>query len=163
MFALQAKDLVVSARIAGAVVPAIRRLSFDLEPGRILGLVGESGAGKSMVGRALAQLLPPGFEITAGSLLFEGENLLEMAPARRRAQLGRAIAFIPQQPMTSLNPVMTIGAQFDDHLARLGEDGRRDRRERALGCVGGGKVAETLPTCCGYIRINCPAECASAC
>ena len=86
MFALQAKDLVVSVRMAGAVVPAIRRLSFDLEPGKILGLVGKSGAGKSMVGRALAQLLPPGFEITAGSLLFEGENLLEMAPARRRAQ-----------------------------------------------------------------------------
>jgi peptide/nickel transport system ATP-binding protein len=140
MFALQAKDLVVSARIAGAVVPVIRRLSFDLEPGRILGLVGESGAGKSMVGRALAQLLPPGFEITAGSLLFEGENLLEMPPARRRAQLGRAIAFIPQHPMTSLNPVMTIGAQFDDHLGRLGEDGRRDRRERALAALAAARL-----------------------
>ena len=115
-----------------------------------------------MVGRALAQLLPPGFEITAGSLLFEGENLLEMAPARRRAQLGRAIAFIPQQPMTSLNPVMTIGAQFDDHLARLGEDGRRDRRERALGAWRR-QGCRNPPTCCGYIRINCPAECASAC
>ena len=137
---MQAKDLVVSARIAGAVVPAIRRLSFDLEPGRILGLVGESGAGKSMVGRALAQLLPPGFEITAGSLLFEGENLLEMPPARRRAQLGRAIAFIPQHPMTSLNPVMTIGAQFDDHLGRLGEDGRRDRRERALAALAAARL-----------------------
>ena len=140
MFVLQAKDLVVSARIAGAVVPAIRRLSFDLEPGKILGLVGESGAGKSMVGRALAQLLPPGFEITAGSLLFEGENLLEMPPARRRAQLGRAIAFIPQHPMTSLNPVMTIGAQFDDHLGRLGEDGRRDRRERALAALAAARL-----------------------
>ena len=89
MFVLQAKDLVVSARIAGAVVPAIRRLSFDLEPGKILGLVGKSGAGKSMVGRALAQLLPPGFEITAGSLLFEGENLLEMPP-RAPARPARA-------------------------------------------------------------------------
>ena len=149
MFALQAKDLVVSARMAGAVVPAIRRLSFDLEPGKILGLVGESGAGKSMVGRALAQLLPPGFEITAGSLLFEGENLLEMAPARRRAQLGRAIAFIPQHPMTSLNPVMTIGAQFDDHLARLGEDGRRDRRERALAAL----AAARLPKPADLLRL----------
>jgi peptide/nickel transport system ATP-binding protein len=140
VFALQAKDLVVSARIAGAFVPAIRRLSFDLEPGKILGLVGESGAGKSMVGRALAQLLPPGFEITAGSLLFEGENLLEMPAALRRAQLGRAIAFIPQHPMTSLNPVMTIGAQFDDHLGRLGEHGRRDRRERALAALAAARL-----------------------
>jgi peptide/nickel transport system ATP-binding protein len=129
---LQAKDLEVSARIDGQVVPAIRALSFDLAAGEILGLVGESGAGKSMIGRSIAKLLPPGFEITAGSLLFEGESLPQMPPARRRALLGRSIAFIPQQPMTALNPVMTIGAQFDEHLARLGEDDRRGRRERAI-------------------------------
>src|SRR6202451_694580 len=132
MLALQAKDLVVGARIDGEMVPAIRGLSFDLEPGKILGLVGESGAGKSMVGRAIAQLLPPGFAITSGSLLFEGEDLLRMAPGARRALLGRAIAFIPQAPMTSLNPVRTIGAQFDEHLARLGERSRATRRDRAV-------------------------------
>ena len=82
MLALQAKDLVVGARIDGEIVPAIRALSFDLPPGKILGLVGESGAGKSMVGRAIAQLLPAGFAITSGSLLFEGEDLVRMAPAR---------------------------------------------------------------------------------
>src|SRR6202046_876376 len=129
MLALQAKDLVVGARIDGAMVPAIRALSFDLPPGKILGLVGESGAGKSLVGRAIAQLLPPGFAITAGSLLFEGEDLAQMPPARRRALLGRAITFIPQQPMTALNPVMTVGAQFDEHLARLGERGHGQRRK----------------------------------
>src|SRR5271154_7325169 len=102
-------DLTVTARIDGIAGPAIRGLSFDLPPGKILGLVGESGAGKSMVGRAIAQLLPAGFAITAGSLLFEGEDLLRMAPGARSALLGRAIAFIPQAPMTSLNPVPTIG------------------------------------------------------
>ena len=61
VFALQAKDIVVSAQIDRNVVPAIRGLSFDLPPGKILGLVGESGAGKSMIGRAIAQLLPTGF------------------------------------------------------------------------------------------------------
>jgi peptide/nickel transport system ATP-binding protein len=132
MLALQAKDLVVGARIDGAMVPAIRALSFDLAPGKILGLVGESGAGKSMVGRAIAQLLPAGFAITSGSLLFEGEDLLRMAPGQRRALLGRAIAFIPQAPMTSLNPVRAIGAQFDEHLARLGEGSRGKRRDRAV-------------------------------
>jgi ABC-type glutathione transport system ATPase component len=85
VFVLEASNLVVSARIDGAVVPAVRGLSFALAPAKILGLVGESGAGKSMIGRAIAQLLPPGFAITAGSLLFEGKSLLEMAPARRRA------------------------------------------------------------------------------
>ena len=130
--ALQAKDLLVSARIDGAMVPAIRALSFDLPAGKILGLVGESGAGKSMVGRAIAQLLPAGFAITSGSLLFEGEDLARMAPGARRALLGRAIAFIPQAPMTSLNPVRTIGAQFDEHLARLGDGSRTRRRDRAV-------------------------------
>ncbi len=132
MLALEARDLTVSARIGAATVPAIRALSFQLAPGKILGLVGESGAGKTMVGRAIAQLLPPGFAITAGALLFEGEDLLTMAPARRRALLGRAIAFIPQAPMTALNPVLTIGAQFDEHLARLGLKSRNARRERAI-------------------------------
>jgi peptide/nickel transport system ATP-binding protein len=135
VFALQAIDLTVTARIDGTAVPAIRGLSFDLPPGKILGLVGESGAGKSMVGRAIAQLLPPGFAITGGSLLFEGEDLLQMPPPRRRALLGRAIGFIPQQPMTALNPVMTIGAQFDEHLARLGEGGHGERRKRAIAAL----------------------------
>ena len=133
--ALRAVDLTVTARINGSAVPAIRALSFDLAPGKILGLVGESGAGKSMVGRAIAQLLPPGFAIAAGSLLFEGVDLIQMPPSRRRALLGRAIGFIPQQPMTALNPVMTIGAQFDEHLARLGEGGRAERRRRAIAAL----------------------------
>src|SRR6202167_4694646 len=128
-------DLTVTARIDGIAVPAIRGLSFDLPPGKILGLVGESGAGKSMVGRAIAQLLPPGFAITGVSLLFEGEDLVQMPPPRRRALLGRAIGFIPQQPMTALNPVMTIGAQFDEHLARLGEGGHGERRQRAIAAL----------------------------
>jgi peptide/nickel transport system ATP-binding protein len=132
VLALQARELTISARIDGALVPAIRSLSFDLAPGKILGLVGESGAGKTMVGRAIAQLLPAGFSVTAGSLLFNGEDLLAMAPARRRALLGRAIAFIPQAPMTALNPVKTIGAQFDEHLARFGQRNRKERRAHAL-------------------------------
>ena len=129
---LEAGDLTISTRIDGAVVPAIRSLSFGLQPGKILGLVGESGAGKTMVGRAIAQLLPPGFAVTGGSLLFEGEDLVRMEPARRRALLGRAIAFVPQAPMTALNPVQTIGSQFDEHLARLGQRVRKKRREHAL-------------------------------
>jgi dipeptide transport system ATP-binding protein len=129
---LQAQELSVVARIGGAVVPVIRELSFTLAPRKILGLVGESGAGKSMLGRAIAQLLPPGFEIATGSLRFEGEDLLRMAQAQRRALLGRAISFIPQAPMTALNPVMTIGQQFDEHLARLGDRNAAERRGHAL-------------------------------
>jgi peptide/nickel transport system ATP-binding protein len=132
VLALEARDLTVSASIDGAAVPAIRSLSFGLQPGKILGLVGESGAGKTMIGRAIAQLLPPGFAVTSGSLLFEEKDLVRMAPARRRALLGRAIAFVPQAPMTALNPVQTIGAQFDEHLARVGESTRKERHTHAL-------------------------------
>src|SRR5271169_1993375 len=148
MLALQAKELTVSARIGGALVPAIRALSFALAPGKILGLVGESGAGKSMVGRTIAQLLPPGFAVTAGSLLFEGEDLVQMASARRRALLGRAIAFIPQAPMTAFNPVMSIGAQFDEHLARFGEADGKARRARAVAML----EAARLPRAADLLR-----------
>ena len=113
-------------------MPAVRALSFDLAPGKILGVVGESGAGKSMVGRAIAQLVPPGFAITGGTIAFQGHDLVKMPPARRRALLGRAIAFIPQAPLTALNPVMTIGRQFDEHLVRLGQGGEAQRRERSI-------------------------------
>jgi peptide/nickel transport system ATP-binding protein len=129
---LQARELTITARLGGAFVPVINALSFDLAPGKILGLVGESGAGKTMIGRSLAQLLPRGFSITGGSLRFGGEDLVAMALARRRALLGRSIAFIPQSPMTALNPVRTIGAQFDEHLVRLGQRSPKERREHAL-------------------------------
>src|ERR1700728_2466442 len=141
--ALQANKLVVGAGIDGLVVPAIRELSFDLEPGKILGLVGESGAGKSMVGRAIALLLPPGFAITAGTLAFEGNDLLQMAQAQRRALLGRAIAFIPQGPLNALNPALTIGAQFDEHLARFDGAGSNDRRRRALAMLDAAQLPQT--------------------
>ena len=129
---LQARELTIATRLESRPAPVISDLSFDLAPGKILGLVGESGAGKTMIGRAIAQLLPPGFAVTDGSLLFGGEDLVSMAPARRRALLGRSIAFVPQAPMTALNPVRTIGAQFDEHLARLGKRNPKERREHVL-------------------------------
>ena len=130
--ALQVKELTVQARIGNAFVPAIRQLSFSLEREKILGLVGESGAGKSMVGRAIAQLLPPGFVVTSGVLTFEGQDLVQMPTRQRRRLLGRAIAFIPQAPLTALNPVLTIGAQFDEHLARVGCGNSTERHRRAI-------------------------------
>jgi peptide/nickel transport system ATP-binding protein len=138
---IEAHDLAVGARIDGTFMPVLRELSFRLSPGRILGLVGESGAGKSMVGRAIAQLLPPGFAITGGALTFEGQDLPGMAPRQRRALLGRAIAFIPQAPLTALNPVVTIGRQFGEHLARQGIRTRRQRREGALAMLSAAQLS----------------------
>src|SRR6185436_13736915 len=121
----------------GERVPVLHDLSFSLEPGRVLGLVGESGAGKSMVGRTVAQLLPPGFAVSGGSLAFSGTDLVRMEPQARRALLGREIAFIPQEPLSALNPVLTIGTQFDEHFARIGvpSNQRRDRMLAAFDTV----------------------------
>jgi peptide/nickel transport system ATP-binding protein len=128
---LEARNLTVSATLDGESVPVIRDLSFALERGRVIGLVGESGAGKSMVGRTVAQLLPPGFAVTGGNLEFAGNDLVTMQAEERRALLGREIAFIPQEPLSALNPVLTIGNQFDEHLARIGV-AAAERRERML-------------------------------
>ena len=126
---LEARNLTVSAALDSESVPVINDLSFTLAPGRVLGLVGESGAGKSMVGRTVAQLLPPGFGVTSGHLEFAGTDLVSMDAEERRALLGREIAFIPQEPLSALNPVLTVGKQFDEHLARIGV-GPSERRER---------------------------------
>jgi peptide/nickel transport system ATP-binding protein len=116
---LQARGLCVSPRgVQGGEV--LRMIDFTLLPGRTLGLVGESGAGKSMLGRVIARQLPDNFVVSAGSLLFEGRDLLAMPATEHRALLGPRIAFIPQEPMTALNPVRTIGDQFIEHLRRLG-------------------------------------------
>ena len=105
--------------------PVLKNLSFSLRPGRVMGLVGESGAGKSMIGRLLAGDLPDGFRIAAGSLRLNGRDMLAARPAERRAMLGRDLAFIPQEPQSALNPVRTVGSQMDEHLRRLGIAGRR--------------------------------------
>ena len=90
----------------------LRGVSLEVEPGEVRGLVGESGAGKSMLGRAVLGLLPANAIITSGRIAFEGRDLLKMREAERRGLLGRRIALIPQDPMTSLNPVKRVGAQI---------------------------------------------------
>jgi peptide/nickel transport system ATP-binding protein len=129
---LAAENLAVESRLHdGRRLPVLSGISFALEAGKVLGLVGESGAGKSMIGRAVAQLLPPGFSVAGGSLAFAGRDLVRMGVQARRQLLGREIAFIPQEPLSALNPVMTIGAQFGEHLARLGITSQGRRREEA--------------------------------
>jgi peptide/nickel transport system ATP-binding protein len=113
-------NLTLSSQIHGRRIDLLRNLSVSLARGRVLGLVGESGAGKSMIGRILAGHTPPGFEVTQGRVLFDGADLLSLERKAWRALLGRRIAFIPQEPLTALNPVLTIGQTFDEHLAHLG-------------------------------------------
>jgi dipeptide transport system ATP-binding protein len=94
----------------------LRGISLEVEPSEVRGLVGESGAGKSMLGRAVLGLLPSNAAVTSGHIAFEGRDLLAMREVGRRSLLGRRIALIPQDPMTSLNPVKRVGAQISNLL-----------------------------------------------
>jgi peptide/nickel transport system ATP-binding protein len=134
---LAAQALTLTMTRKDTALTVLRHIDFTVRQGRVLGLVGESGAGKSMLGRTIAQLLPPGFAVTGGKLAFLGDDLVTMPAPKRRGLLGRDIAFIPQEPMSALNPVMTIGAQFDEHFAHLGVPSgqRRDRIVAALSDV----------------------------
>jgi len=107
---------VEGVRVAIGDANVLRGISLEVEPGEVRGLVGESGAGKSMLGRAVLGLLPANATVTSGHIAFEGRDLLAMREVERRSLLGRRIALIPQDPMTSLNPVKRVGAQIGNLL-----------------------------------------------
>src|SRR5258708_34521147 len=124
---LEAESLTVSARLGNGDVAVLRDVSFALDRGRILGLVGESGAGKSMIGRIVARLLPPSFRVAEGWMRFADHDLLAASPAEHRSLLGDRIAFIPQEPLSALNPVLTHPRQFGDNPERIGVPARLRR------------------------------------
>ncbi|MCC7060352.1 MAG: ABC transporter ATP-binding protein, partial [Burkholderiaceae bacterium] len=95
------------------------------------GLVGESGAGKSMIGRVISGIMPENLEVSSGQVWFGASDLLRLDRRSRREMLGRRIAFVPQEPLSALNPVLSVGQQMFEHLARLGVP-RRLRHEYAV-------------------------------
>lgn len=111
--------------------PLLRRVSLDLAPGEVRGLVGESGAGKSMIGKAVLGILPPSVEITGGEILLEGTDLLRLSPAERRRRIGATCALIPQDPLTALNPSHRIGPQITDRLVDILGWSRAEAEARA--------------------------------
>jgi peptide/nickel transport system ATP-binding protein len=129
---LNVKNLSVASVAAHASFPVLTDLSFSIEPGKVLGLVGESGAGKSMIGRTISQFLPNGFQVTGGTMEFAGKDLVRMSAADRLELLGREIAFIPQEPLSALNPVLTVGQQMREHLTRIGIPSGKTWRDWAL-------------------------------
>lgn len=110
----------------------LRDVSLTLEPGEVRALVGESGAGKSMIGKAVLGILPPSVTITEGEILLEGQHLNMMTPPTRRKTVAQSAALIPQDPLTALNPVRKIGPQIVDPLVRIRGWSRSDAEARAL-------------------------------
>ncbi|WP_117195847.1 ABC transporter ATP-binding protein [Rhizobium terrae] len=106
----------------------VRNVSFHVQPGEIVGIVGESGSGKTMVARSLMRLQPPAIVVSAGDIRFEGRSVLTMTGKALRAVRGARLGMVFQEPMTSLNPSMTIGRQLEEPLklqARLDAAARR--------------------------------------
>lgn len=114
---IEVKNLQVDFKTDGGIVNAVKGISFEIPEGKTVGLVGESGSGKSVSSLALMRLIadPPG-KITGGEVFFKGENLLKKSEAQMRKIRGKKISMIFQEPMTSLNPVFTVGDQIAETL-----------------------------------------------
>ncbi len=130
---LEVRDLETHLQVGDSALPAVDKISFTLGEGETLGVVGESGCGKSMTALSLLRLQPePPARIVGGRVLFDGRDLLRLSPAEIRDVRGDAISMIFQEPMTSLNPVMTAGRQIAESLIRHRGLGRRAAMDRAV-------------------------------
>ncbi|MEO8040933.1 MAG: ABC transporter ATP-binding protein [Betaproteobacteria bacterium] len=122
--------------------PILRGVALSIAAGEICGLVGESGAGKTMVGRVLLGLQPENARVSAAEVRFEGRDLRGLSARAREQMLGRDIALIPQNPMTALNPVARIEPQVTDVLRMHLGLGRAAARERAFGLLEDVRIRE---------------------
>ncbi|MDZ4309427.1 MAG: ABC transporter ATP-binding protein [Cypionkella sp.] len=121
----------LSARLKGRPDQILRRVSLEVAPGEVRGLVGESGAGKSMIGKAILGTLPQSVEISGGQIILDGTDLLALPPAQRRSLIGAKCALIPQDPLTALNPSRRIGPQITNRLVDILHWSRADAEKRA--------------------------------
>jgi peptide/nickel transport system ATP-binding protein len=110
----------------------VKDVSFDIAPGEIFGIVGESGSGKTLATRALISLLPTAIAVTGGSVTYKGQEVLSLSDRELRRLRGAEIGLVFQEPMTSLNPSMTIGRQLEEGLILHGKASAEERRAKIL-------------------------------
>ncbi len=132
MSLLQVKDLVVEFPNRRGTQRALDRVSFDIAPGEILGVVGESGAGKSLTGASIIGLLEPPGRIAGGQILLEGERIDHLPAHKMRQIRGRRIGAIFQDPLTSLNPLYSVGRQLMETILTHLPVSPAEARQRAI-------------------------------
>jgi len=128
---LRIDGLHVGFRAGDRMRHVVRGIDLRVQPGEVVGLVGESGSGKSITALAVMRLLPPGAAITSGRVTFRGRDLMEASDNEMNWLRGGAIGMIFQDPLTALNPVMTIGRQLGDAIRAHQPIGRRAAKHRA--------------------------------
>src|SRR5262249_33593280 len=144
---IEIDDLSTHIQLTKSVVQAVGNVSLHIEPGETLGLVGESGCGKSMTGLSIMRLLPPGGQIVSGSIKLEGRDLVGLSDLEVRKIRGNDIAMIFQDPLTSLDPTKTIGYQVAEPVRLHRGASKIEALERAaevLSLVGLPKPKERL-------------------
>jgi peptide/nickel transport system ATP-binding protein len=129
---LEVKDLKTYIRLRTATVQAVDGLSFDVRPGETVGIVGESGCGKTMTGMSIIRLLPHGGHIAGGEILLQGRDLVRLSDAEMRKVRGNDVGVVFQDPMTSLNPTMTIGRQIAEGVRLHKGVSRQTAMDRAV-------------------------------
>lgn len=138
MSVLEVRDLTVAYRTGAGEARAVDNVSFTVEPGQYLGIVGESGCGKSTIAKAIMGILPENAR-TGGAIVFEGQNLLALDRVALNLVRWRRIALVPQSAMHALDPVYTVGAQIEEAIqahAPLGRTALRQRLEALFELVG---------------------------
>ncbi len=134
---LEVKELRTEFRTGAGLVRAVDGVSFSVDQGETVAVVGESGSGKSVTALSILHLIPdPPGRITAGEVLFDGRDLRRLSPAEMREVRGRDIGMVFQEPMTSLNPVLTIGRQITEVLEQHHGADRAAAERRALELLG---------------------------
>ena len=129
---LSVRDLVVEIPTRHGILRPVDRVSYDIHAGEILGVVGESGAGKSMTGNAVIGLLDPPARITHGEILLSGQPIHNIKREALRKLRGKKIGMIFQDPLTSLNPLLTIGDQLTETILEHLDVDQREAKERAI-------------------------------
>ena len=130
---LDVRALKTFFQVEGGEFPAVDGISFSIDPGRTLGIVGESGCGKSVTALSIMGLVPrPPGRIAGGEILFDGVDLLQLSAAALRELRGNRISMIFQEPMTSLNPVLTVGEQITEGILRHRTMSRDAAKELAI-------------------------------
>lgn len=132
MALLEVDNLDVTVHADGVDSKALERISFSVESGKVFGIVGESGCGKSMTALAILRLLASSCKVTAGAIRFDDVDLLTLPESEMRRLRGSEIAMIFQEPLTALNPVFTVGFQIGEVLRIHERIGRRATRRRVL-------------------------------